>query len=77
MPLATERTLATHERIVYRLPRESREMFAARIDHMTPELRYILRCQYPGRRVRTVVHFSEDGKSASVRVSTLKNRDEL
>ena len=77
MPLATERTLATHERIVYRHPRESREMFAARIDHMLPELRYIMRCQYPNRRVRATVHFAADDKSASVQVSTLKNREEL
>jgi hypothetical protein len=77
MPLATERTLATIERVLYRLPRESAEMFSARVDHMLPDLRFIARERYPARRIRVVVDFTVDGKTATIHVSTLKNRDEL
>lgn len=77
MSLATERTLATIERQVFRLPRESREMFATRVDHMLPDLRFVARERYPARRVRVVVRFAADDKTATIHVSTLKNRDEL
>lgn len=77
MTLATERTLATIERLVYRLPSESREMFSTRVDHMLPDLRFIARERYPARRVRVVVRFDDAGKTATIQVSTLKNRDEL
>ena len=77
MSLATERTLATIERQVFRMPRESCEMFAARLEIMIPDLRFKARERYPNRRVRVVTDFAADGKSAIIKVSTLKNRDEL